>query len=236
MLFDFADSPLIKNWNEVGPLLGEGLTTTCLLMLSGSAISMVLGLLIALCRSGWLGGKFGKAVAIGWIDLLRNTPLLCQVLVFYYGFQLGGFASALLGLCTYTSAYMAEVLRAGFNTVPQEELRQARIMGLSDFQIIRHVLLPRSLESSAPALGNQLMNLTKNTAIAYFVAVTDLTSVFEFLTSQTYHFAEFFVIVLLCYGGLCVGINWIFLRLEQHLRRRFEPRPATVEGGLLPCL
>lgn len=231
------DSPLIQNWDSIAPLLCEGLATTCAMMLLGSAISLALGLLIALCRSGWLGGRPARMMAMGWIDVCRNTPLLCQVLVFYFGFQLGGFLSALLGLCTYTSAFIAEVFRSGFATVPEQELREARLVGLGRWQIVRHVLLPRSLEASAASIGNQLMNLTKNTAIAYFVAVTDLTSVFEFLTSQTYHFAAFFVIILLCYGGLCMGINASFQWLERRLRRRYEPvtlRPG-VEGALPAC-
>ncbi len=229
-------SPLIQNRDAILPLLLEGLGTTVSLMLLGGTISMALGLAVALCRTGWLGGKYGKMLSVAWIDLFRNTPLLCQVLVFYYGCHLGGFISGLLGLCTYTSAFMAEVFRSGFNTVPPQELAEARLMGLSRLQIARCVLLPRSLESSAASLGNQWMNLTKNTAIAYFVAVTDLTSVFEFLTSQTYHFAEFFVIVLLCYGGLCMGINALFLGLEQRLRNRYHrPSPRMPEGGLQPC-
>lgn len=224
---------LILAW----PLFIKGLGITCLLMISGSLVSLVLGLALALCRTGWLLGRFPlfKWLAIGWIDLFRNTPLLCQVLFFFYGLHLGGFLSALLGLCTYTSAYISEVFRAGFRTVPADELTEARLLGLSRLQTIRQILLPRSLEAAAPSLGQQVMNLTKNTAIAYFVAVGDLTSVFEFTTSQTYHFYEFFVITLLCYGSLCLGINWLFTRLEKRLLKRFQPCLAPLPAEFSAC-
>lgn len=222
-------------WLSFSDILLKGLLTTLALTACGSLIAVVLGLFIALCRTRWILDKFPLAHkgAIVYIELFRNTPLLCQVLFFYYGLHLSGFVAALLGLALYTSAYIAETFRSGFSTVSEEELHAGQLLGMSRLQIIRHILLPRSLESISSAMGNQLMNLTKNSAIAYFVAVSDLTSVFEFLTTQTYHFLEFFLIVLAAYFGLCFLINLAFRRLEEHLLTRYDPAREIPAGRRL---
>ncbi len=222
-------------WLSFGDILLKGLLTTLALTVFGSILAVALGLLIALCRTRWILNQFPpvQKAAIIYIELFRNTPLLCQVLFFYYGLHLSGFIAALLGLALYTSAYIAETFRSGFSTVSEDELHAGRLLGMSRLQVIRHILLPRSLESITGALGNQLMNLTKNSAIAYFVAVSDLTSVFEFLTTQTYHFLEFFLIVLGAYFGLCFLINLGSRKLEKHLLTRYDETRAIPPGRTL---
>lgn len=222
-MFDWSILP------TYGESLAKGFGTTLSLALLGNGVAVVLGLLICLVRMRWFVMPLSDAlsrIALLWIELFRNLPLLFQVLFFYYIFQLGGYWAALLGLCTYTSAFMAETFRAGFNTVPREELQEARYLGLTPVQQLTEVLLPRSLEVNTSSLATQMMNLTKNTSIAYFVAVGEMTYTFESLSSQTYHFLEFFAIALASYVGLCFLIALAARTLENALRKRFRRSPT----------
>ena len=210
---------------QFAPLLLKGLAITCSLALLGNGVSLLLGGVIALMRMGWLlpgrtGSRLLQGIATAWVDAFRNIPLLIQVLFFYYVLDLPGYWAALLGLCTYTAAFMAETFRAGFATVPRQELEEAQLLGLTPWQVFTQVLLPRSLESNVSSLGSQVMNLTKNTSIAYYVAVGELTFLFESLSGQTYHFVEFFCVTLLAYGSLCWLVVMGTRRLEAHLLRR----------------
>ena len=216
----------------------SGLAMTVSLMCLSALLAFSGGLLIALLRTGWLDSankhvnRIFRIVSSAWIEVFRNIPLLCLVLFFYYGLKLPGYLSAVLALSGFTSAYVAETFRSGFATVPDEELQGARLMGLNRLQQIRWVLLPRALESIAVALGNQLMNLTKNTAIAYFVAVGDVTSTFEQLTTQTYDFIPYVAFALISYGLLCLGLNHLSKLLENYLLRRYTAVDiVAVEAG-----
>lgn len=223
---------------ENAPLLLQGAFHTLTLAVLGNGVALILGLLICFFRLHCL--KFSpnrldnlfSGLAYVWIYVFRNLPLLIQVLIFYYGFQLPGYWSTLFGLCTYTSAFMAETFRAGFNTVGDAEKQQARRLGLSPLQQLTMIYLPRSLESNTPALASQMMNLTKNTAIGYFVAVSEMTYTFEALSSQTYHFALFFTLALTTYVSLCALIHWGSQRLENRLRARFSAPPLSLKGAL----
>lgn len=217
---------------KYAPILIQGIALTCSLALLGNGCSLVLGLLVALCRIGWVGENkwvsFAlRLLAMAWIELFRNVPLLLQVLFYYYVFDLNGYWSTLLGLCTYTSAFMAETFRSGFLTVPDQEIRDGKILGLSRTQIFRHIYLPRSLENNLSALGSQVMNLTKNTSIAYFVTVGEMTYTFETLSGQTYHFVEFFLVAIATYASLCLLVAYIINRLEHWMLKRFAWVPRA---------
>jgi putative glutamine transport system permease protein len=223
---------------ENAPMLLQGVWNTLTLAVLGNGIALLLGLFICFFRlqclsytPNWVQ-KFLSGLAYGWIYVFRNLPLLIQVLIFYYGFQLPGYWATLLGLCTYTSAFMAETFRAGFNTLGDAEKQQSRRLGLSSLQQLTLIYLPRSLESNTPALASQMMNLTKNTAIGYFVAVSEMTYTFEALSSQTYNFALFFTLALVTYVSLCALIHWGSKRLETRLRDRFLAPPHALKGAL----
>jgi His/Glu/Gln/Arg/opine family amino acid ABC transporter permease subunit len=221
---------------ENAHLLSQGVINTLTLAILGNGIALVLGLFICFFRLQCLSlsprfvQKGLSWLAYGWIYVFRNLPLLIQVLIFYYGLQLPGYWATLLGLCTYTSAFMAETFRAGFNTVCPEEKQQARRLGLSSLHQLTLIYLPRSLESNTPALASQMMNLTKNTAIGYFVAVSEMTYTFEALSSQTYHFALFFTLALATYVALCALIHGASQRVESRLRARFFTTPLALKG------
>lgn len=217
-----------------GPVLLKAFLLTCGLALLGNLGALLLGCLMAVFKmenlmpKGNPLGKFLKRLSQCWIELFRNVPLLLQVLFCYYVFNLNGFLATIIGLWLYTSAFMAETFRAGFMTVPVEEIRESKLLGLKPYQQLWYVYLPRSLENNLSALASQVMNLIKNTSIGYFVALSEMTFTFETLAGQTYQFIEFFAVTLVAYSGLCLGVSYGARKMEKALTRRFQEIPVAL--------
>ncbi|MEW5818648.1 MAG: amino acid ABC transporter permease [Cyanobacteriota bacterium] len=205
----------------------KGLKITLLLCVLGNLLSFILGTIIGLSKTSSI--KPLKYLASAYIEVFRNTPLLVQVYFFYFGLGIEPFAAGLCGLCSYTSAYMAEVIRAGVQSVPEIEIKAADSLGLSTTDKIIKIILPQALRIIIPPMSNQLMNLTKNTSIVYFITVTDITYIFETLSAQTFKFLEFFVIAALTYMIIC----WLIALASWWAERYFYvPGISSLEVGL----
>lgn len=133
------------------------------------------------------------------------------------------------GLCTYTSAYIAEVVRAGIQSVPPVEIKAADALGLSSYDKVTKIILPQAFRIIIPPMSNQLMNLTKNTSIVYFITVADITYIFETLSAQTFKFFEFFVVAALTYMIICWLIAIVSYLLERYF---YVPGMINLEVGL----
>lgn len=225
MISAFLDFSILFDQEYFGLFL-TGIKTTLLLCIIGNAISLVLGTVIGICKASSI--KPLKYFAYAYVEVFRNTPLLVQVYFFYFGLGLEPFVSGLFGLCSYTSAYMAEVVRAGIQSVSENEIRSANALGLSNLNIIKTIILPQTFRIILPPMSNQLMNLTKNTAIVYFITVTDVTYIFETLSSQTFRYVEFFIVSALIYMIIC----WLIAIVSHWVEKRmYVPGITTLEVG-----
>ncbi len=157
---------------------GEGLRTTALLTVLSYLVALVVGTFVAGMRVSpvpplrWLGTV--------WTEALRNTPLTVLFFVFVFGFPKLGmtyplFASAVIVLGCYTSAFVAETVRSGINSVAPGQAEAARGLGLTFPQVLATVVLPQALRTVVAPLGSLLIALTKNSSIASTVAVVELT-------------------------------------------------------------
>lgn len=209
------------------PLFLKGLKITLLLCILGNIISVFFGTLIGISKLS--AYKPLKYFASAYIEVFRNTPLLVQVYFFYFGLSFEPFWAGLLGLCTYTSAYVAEVVRAGIQSVPESEIRAADALGFNSFDKITKIILPQAFRIIIPPMSNQLMNLTKNTSIVYFITVADITYIYETLSSQTFHYFEFFIIAALTYMVICWLIALASYWAERHF---YVPGMNCLEVGL----
>ena len=169
-------------------LFGEGLRTTASLAVLSYIVAFVLGTIIAGFRVSpvpplrWLGTV--------WTEALRNTPLTVLFFVFFFGFTklgiiYGPFTSAVVVLGCYTSAFVAETVRSGVNSVAPGQAEAARALGLTFPQVLRVIVLPQALRTVVAPLGSLFIALTKNTSIAYTVSVVELTRIVSDLANQT---------------------------------------------------
>ncbi len=167
---------------------GEGLRTTAALAVLSYLVAFLVGTFVAALRVSpvlplrWLGTV--------WTEILRNTPLTVLFFVFFFGFTklgilYGPFRSAVIVLGCYTSAFVAETVRSGINSVSPGQAEAARALGLTFPQVLGTIVLPQALRTVVAPLGSLFIALTKNTSIAFTVAVVELTRVVNDLANQT---------------------------------------------------
>ncbi len=122
--------------------------------------------------------KILKFIGNAFVEFFRNIPLLVITLFFYVvvakDFKISGFWAGTIGLILYTSAFVAECIRGGINSVDEGQMEGARANGLTYTQAMIHIVLPQGFKLAIPSLGNQFINLVKNSSILSFVAGFDL--------------------------------------------------------------
>jgi His/Glu/Gln/Arg/opine family amino acid ABC transporter permease subunit len=184
------------------PVFLEGALVTVELALSAIAIVIVWGLMVAAAR---LSRRRGLAMlAGGYIQLMRNTPLLVQIYFIYFGcamagFALSGFASGLLALCLQNGAYAAEIYRGGLQSLSVKQIEGGRALGMTPWLTFRIVVLPQAVARVVPALGNQFVLILKDTSIVSAIAVGELMHVGKLLSERTAATYEIFFVLAAFY-------------------------------------
>ena len=147
-----------------------------------------MGLCAALLRLSGL--VVGKGVTIGYLEFIRNIPLLVLLYLFYYVlgpiFGLDRCTAAVLTLSVFHSALISEIFRAGINSVPQGQWEAAASIGMSRAQAYRYIILPQSIRFMLPPLTGEIVHLVKSSAIVSVIAVAELTTVGRNIISNTY--------------------------------------------------
>jgi len=196
---DFDFSPLLESWQY---LLG-GLGITLLLSALTALASLVLGTSLGLGRvygPGWL-----RVPIVFYIDTQRAIPVLVVLVWFYFavpiltGINFHPFWAALMALTLHIAAYVAEIVRAGIESIRPGQVRAALALGMSRAQIVRKVVLPQALVRMLPAFGSILSITIKDTAIATVIAVPELMKRAETLAGQSYRPIEIFSVVAVIY-------------------------------------
>ena len=174
MEFSWDFTPVLQNY----PVLLKGVGMTALLWLIAFPVSMLIGFFISLAT----GSHNRLAVAVGrsYVELFRNTPVMIQLIWFFYAFpiltgqQLTPIVAALCGLVLNASAYCSEIFRGGMASVPNGQWEGARALGMSRQQLMRRVIVPQVFARMLPAFTNRGIELAKNTSIASVIAVQEL--------------------------------------------------------------
>ncbi len=196
-------------WSERALLL-SGLANTAIL----SAISAVAALLLGFALTPVLMSKRRAAAwtARGFVDGMRCVPFLLFAYIVYYGFpsfgvRLDNWTSGLLALTIYNAAYMAEILRGAWVAQPREPIEAGKAFGFPDVRLFRRLILPPLLLSAGPVIGNQIIQIIKDSAFLTIIALPELTHAASSIQSRHYvPFAAFITAVFL-YWGLCLIIE-----------------------------
>lgn len=167
---------------------GRGMATTVVLTLVSFAAALVGGTVVAACRVSPVPPL--RVAGATWVELLRNVPLSGLFFLFYFGLtkvgvRYGGLTTAVIVLSGYTSAFVAETVRAGVNSVGAGQVEAARSIGLTFPQSLRMVVLPQALRTVVAPLGSLFIALTKNSSLASLIAVVELTGAAENVGNQT---------------------------------------------------
>jgi len=155
-----------------------------------------------------------------WVQFFRSTPLLVQIIWFYYalpiltGFNLSSWFAAGLGLTLYMGAFSTEIFRGGVISIEKGQWNAARALGMSYFKLLRHIILPQAIRRMIPPFVSQTILQLKNTSLLYVVAVPDLMYTGYQLTARTYRPLETYTFVALVYFVLLLPLTLFAKRLE----------------------
>ncbi|WP_025678296.1 amino acid ABC transporter permease [Paenibacillus massiliensis] len=217
-MLDFDINVLFNNWDRYI----DGFLTTLQVSLIGLVGSFILGTLIAVFRIAPVKplNWFGTA----YVEFFRNIPLLITVYLFYYGLgsfgvNFDGFAAGTIGLPIYTSAYVAEAIRAGIQTVPKGQMEAGRSSGLSYNQTMIEIILPQAIKISLPAIGNQFINMFKNSSILAIVAGADLMLVSDQINSDIFMPVSVYAFTAMFYLVITLPLSFGVLYLERRLAK-----------------
>jgi len=204
------------------PLLLGGLWVTIQLSLLAFALSVVLGIVFGVLRIVPVLPL--RAIGTAYVEFFRNTPLLIQMFLAYFGLpaigiRLPGYSAAFLALGIYTGAFVAEVVRGGILSVGRGQLEAARALGLTYLQMMRLIVVPQAIATTVPPMGNLVIAMVKNSSLASSIAVADLMYTGELVTSRTFATYEVLGFVAACYLALTLPLGVLVNVLERRLTR-----------------
>lgn len=205
-----------------GPLV-NGLLVTLEIAAWGMVLTIIIGLITAILR---LSESFAaRILATVYLEVIRNTPLLVQVSIFYFVLQpILGFNNPLwagiLCLSFFEGAFASEIIRAGILSVPKGQWEASVTVGLSKYKTYRYVVLPQAVPLMLPPMAGTLINLIKHSAILSFVAVFELTTEARNLVGDTFMSFEIWFVIGPMYLVLTISLAAIVSYLERRVRKR----------------
>lgn len=222
MNYNFRFEVLLRYQNEI--LQGV------LLTLELSVLTMILGLLIGLAVAIASGhpGKLINVPARFYVEAIRNTPLLVQLFIVYFGLpslgiRLSADLAAVIALSINMGAYGAEILRAGFESVRRSQIEAGRSLGLTAAQTFRHVVLFQAVKAIYPALTSQFVLIMLATCVVSSIGVPELFHQAAFIDSRTYRSFEAYALITASYLLLTLAFRALFAAIYWAV---FVRRPA----------
>jgi glutamate transport system permease protein len=191
------------------------------LTLLSYAFALFLGTIVAACRVSPVPPL--RAFGATWVELFRNTPLTLMMLLFFFGFTKIGigpfepFPSAVVVLSVYTSAFVAETVRSGINTVAGGQGEAARAIGLTFGQTMRLVVLPQAFRTVVAPLGSLFIALTKNSSIASVISVGEISKLADNLNTDTARPLQVFAGAAVAYLILTLPSGFVIGAIERRL-------------------
>ena len=211
-----GDIVAIREGWAPGPLL-VGLWITLEISALSLVFALALGLVAGLGRVS--SNPAARNLAATYVEIIRGTPLLVQVFIFYFFIgtvlQLSPLAAGVAALAVFTGAYVAEIVRAGIEAVPRGQMEAARSLGMSYAQAMRFVVLPQALRRTLPPLAGQFISLIKDSSLVSVIAITDLTKAGREIVSSTFTPFEVWFTVALMYLVLTGALSLWVRRLER---------------------
>jgi His/Glu/Gln/Arg/opine family amino acid ABC transporter permease subunit len=217
MAYSFSFEVVWRNWPYLVSGVGITLFVTVVSLVAGTLIGLVIGVM-RLSKNRVL-----SSIGRGYVGLLRNTPVLVQLIWVYYcvpiltGLEMDSTTSCIVALSLHGGAYVGEIIRGGIQGVDRGQVEAARTVGLSHFQTLRKVVLPQALRRMIPPLVNEAVTLLKYSSLVSVLGVADLTYNAQVLATTTFRPIEIFTFVALEYLVLCIALSYAAALVERRL-------------------
>lgn len=216
------DFKLIK---ESLPLLLHGALVSIQIAAMGALIGMIFGTLLGIAQTS-------KSAILRWastiyVTIIRGIPMLIQILAAFYilpqfGLILPALWVAILAIGFNSAAYVSQIIKAGIRSIGKGQIEAGRVLGLSNAQITRYIILPQAFRIVIPSLGNEFITLVKDSALASTIGVVELTKEGSFIRGRTFDSITVFFAVACIYliitTTLSLFINWLERRMNRHVR------------------
>ena len=205
-------------------MLVDGLRNTAIITLGALCIGIVIGALVAIIKYCGEGSRAMKPLCVLcdiYTTVIRGIPVVVVLLIFYFVIMKSA-NGITVGIVTFginSGAYMAELMRSGIGAVDAGQMEAGRSLGLSRIQTTIHVILPQAMKNILPAIGNEMIALLKETAVAGYVAVQDLTRAGNLIRNNTFDAFNPLMVVALTYLIIVVALTWLLSRLEKQLHK-----------------
>jgi glutamate/aspartate transport system permease protein len=203
--------------------------------LSAWVVAMLVGTLMGTLRT-LPNSPVLSRMANAWVELFRNIPVLVQIFIWYFVLpkmfpalqQVPGFTLVMLGLGFFTSARIAEQVRAGIQTLPRGQRYASMAMGFTTWQSYRYILLPMAFRIIWPPLTSESMNLLKNSSVAFAVSIAELTMYAMQVQEETSRGIEVYLAVTALYAASAFAINRLMVWVERRIQ---VPGLSAASGG-----
>ena len=218
-----------RAWNKIWIYRGTfllGLLNTIKTALVALLIALTLGIIFGLMATS--GKKVLKAISRVYVEVIQNTPVLLQMCFLYYALAFSGHSPGIivtgfLALGIYTGAYMAEVIRAGIESVPKGQFEAARSQGFGYVGLMYYIILPQSIKVILPPMTNVIVNMIKNTSCLYIVGGADLLSLtYSFVTGENTggSYAPAYIVCGVIFFLICFPLSSFASMWETSLKKR----------------
>ncbi len=213
---------IVENWQ----LLLSGFVNTLKLAILAIGLSFWLGVVAGALRLS--RNRLLYYPAVLYIEVIRGVPLIMVIFWFYFvspiiaGRPLDNFTSALIAFVVFEGAYLAEIIRAGIQSVPVGQVDAASSTGLSHVQAMRHIILPQAIRNMIPALVTRFIILFMDTSLAYIIGFRELTRVAKIIAEREFRAFEVFTFIAVVYFICTYSMSLV--------SRRWEARVAVAKG------
>ena len=208
------------------PMIIRYLGTTMKIAVLAMICTLVIASVVAVCRHFRV--PVLNRICGGYIDLFRCTPLLVQLFFIYYGLpqiwpafaKLNAFTVAVIGLALNAASYSSESIRSAIESVPKGQMEAGLSVGMTRFQVMRHIIAPQALKVAVPILTNDFIALVKNTSLAFTLGVREIMAEGSLVGNTNFRFFEAYLDAFIIYFFVCKIISILQKKLEKNMNSR----------------
>ncbi len=232
-----ADKWEIFTYATIWQRLLDGALATLAAFAAAAVGALVLGFILAIGR---LSDRAWVRIPVGWVtEVLRAVPVLVFMMLLYYGLPVVGirmepYWAVVIALVAYNGSVLAEVIRAGVESLPRGQSEAGYAIGLRKAGVLRLVLLPQAIRAMMPVIVAQLVVTLKDTALGFIITYPELLYVIKLLGSNAVYSSPLIQTAIIggtIYVAMCLALSYVAYRIEQRTKRRQQQQAA--EGGAL---
>ena len=202
----------------------EGLLNTILIAFFAVILGIIIGTIISIIRHNSEPNNLLKILnklANAYVSIIRGTPVILQLMIIYYViFKSVDINILFVGILAFginSGAYVAEIIRAGINSIDKGQMEAGFSLGLKYNQVMRLIILPQAIKNILPALGNEFITLLKETSVGAYIGILELTKASDIIASRTYDYFFPLILIALIYFVMTYGLSKLVNKMERKI-------------------